>query len=925
LQERWLEVVKQMSRIKAFETAMVVTQWSARGAMQVPHMNDLLGNSRAWKPDSVRRGGMRWCLRGVEALEVRRALAGDGWVVFEGPGWFEETAGFFEWSPISFEETISIQEVAPSLGATLRSSPRVIEVRVDRALDAGSLMGEDLRLERLGDDGSVRVVAGEGVNDLVPTLDASGTLASYEIGRLLEPGRYRVVLTSRAFWFSTDGAMLPFTVDEPVLTEFAVEAESRAEPTEVDLGVLGSEVRSVSGELDLAEHPLDVAYYRFTLPAGHFWRVGAELYAERGGSALRGAISLFGPDGVLIARSVLGRPSHPNDPYMFAGLQPGSYVIGVSGAGNLPGAVGEPGSSPDGVSFAISGGAYTLQLVADAVDDAPRVVSFELDRADAWSRQATGFTIQFSRAIRDHVMSEGIMDGISGGLELADEAGRVWPLVPSGYDEAQARVSYVFERRLPTGVYTVRLSRGGAGLADLAGIAPRSQNPAFPADVLGRFRILPQIHRKADGDLGAATPEELAEGMQIAASLGAGETRSWRFVNILPELMELDFRGTVSDATVLIRRRAEGGGSDVEVARLESGSRALVQMAQGEYEIVMTNGGEESAEVILGMRIPTLSWEVILGSGVGQGAALGLRLIAPSPGMGLPGRLSTISAVTSSTEPGGLGIGPAQTMGVPGMATGPVGSGESGSGLGARGGDRGGVVIAGGEPGVSLSIQAFAQTEQAAVGRPISTPQLLSGGATGQNGVYGPFVVITTGSTAEERAGGLALTDANLLSEPQPGRPEEPHGRPGKGVEQHPESPVVQQPARDAEVVTADAEVNQSPLAVAVDEILARFWFPMKVRTARADAATEMALIEAPEVLAAAGRRSASGDQGREPEAEFAGFGSPLDAGVAMLGILQARRFWARWKDRRGSRPSGGIKGSKTVSKRPEQSSGTSG
>ena len=31
-----------------------------------------------------------------------------------------------------------------------------------------------------------------------------------------------------------------------------------------------------------------------------------------------------------------GLPSNPNDPYLFAGLKPGTYYIGVSGAGNVP-------------------------------------------------------------------------------------------------------------------------------------------------------------------------------------------------------------------------------------------------------------------------------------------------------------------------------------------------------------------------------------------------------------------------------------------------------------------------------------------------------------------------------------------------------------------------------------------------------------
>ena len=79
-----------------------------------------------------------------------------------------------------------------------------------------------------------------------------------------------------------------------------------------------------------------------TLGPGHFWRLGVQLDAQRIGSPLRGALSLFDSNGNVLATVMPARegPTFRPIPIFFSGLNPGVYYIGVSGAGNLRRAAG---------------------------------------------------------------------------------------------------------------------------------------------------------------------------------------------------------------------------------------------------------------------------------------------------------------------------------------------------------------------------------------------------------------------------------------------------------------------------------------------------------------------------------------------------------------------------------------------------------
>src|SRR5208337_2150128 len=165
----------------------------------------------------------------------------------------------------------------------------------------------------------------------------------------------------------------------------------------------GSQVQTSSGSLDLAAAQT-YALYKVTLGPGHFWRLGVELDAQRVGSSLLGALTLFDQQGNVLATrdSGTGLSSSPDDPYFFTGLNPGIYYVGVSGAGNLPGQPGgyDPVAGTIGTAGSQqAGGKYVLDLVADSADTPTRVLGVGLQWGDPLGTSPTGLVLGFSGSI----------------------------------------------------------------------------------------------------------------------------------------------------------------------------------------------------------------------------------------------------------------------------------------------------------------------------------------------------------------------------------------------------------------------------------------------------------------------------------------------------------------------------------------------
>ena len=132
------------------------------------------------------------------------------------------------------------------------------------------------------------------------------------------------------FWTSIANSSEPVTI-----AQFTVSPQigpTLAQAT--NLGWIGSTVGNVAGTLNLANIKSSVDLYQFTLAPGQIWEVGLDVAAESIGSPLQPALSLFDDAGSVLATSNSGTGllNDPVDPYLFAGLQPGTYYVGISGA-----------------------------------------------------------------------------------------------------------------------------------------------------------------------------------------------------------------------------------------------------------------------------------------------------------------------------------------------------------------------------------------------------------------------------------------------------------------------------------------------------------------------------------------------------------------------------------------------------------------
>src|SRR5262249_10937205 len=132
----------------------------------------------------------------------------------------------------------------------------------------------------------------------------------------------------------TDEVLATFTVAQPVPVPTGPQPETLADAQE--LGTIAGAPTPTPGSLDLLATPGGYHLYRFELAPGHFWRVGAEVSAERDGGTLNAALALFDSQGQLLKFDDIGRNDDPNDPYLFAGLAAGTYYLGVSGSLNFP-------------------------------------------------------------------------------------------------------------------------------------------------------------------------------------------------------------------------------------------------------------------------------------------------------------------------------------------------------------------------------------------------------------------------------------------------------------------------------------------------------------------------------------------------------------------------------------------------------------
>jgi hypothetical protein len=516
----------------------------------------------------------------------------------------------------------------PSPESVLSGAPAALVLAFERPLAPDSL-GSDVVLLRFDAAGEVEWWEYFGPG----SLDETGTLLTVPLSGPLPPGRYGVWIDGSSSIADVDGTFL-INDGMPIdLGGFDIVIPTGVTLDDaIDLETPFGEPRAFEGMLDFQADPFAVRLYRIELPPGAFWRLGLEVTAQRDGGPLDAALALFDASGRPIATAELGRRDAPSDPFLFAGLDPGTYYIGVSGAGNLPGHGGyDPATGAVGsILQTQAGGAFRLHVVADLVDGPVRVIDLHTDHADPFSARATGFTIQFSGALRVEGAIEGWPQSLSQAIEVVDRDGRRWPAQVVAYDEFAATLTYVFRQVPERGTYTVRLAPGG-GLVDLAGLSPVADGQ--PAGTLGTITVAIDTGPRLRTDLGALLPDAALAGVSGCVRVRPRNPVAYRFVVTVPGMY-----------TIPIQARSPRLSAQLLMAGLNpitldtSGGTNDVFLTPGEYQLRLEVAPGRPVHARWTIQLRDLPQDLLTANGVGQGPAMSLRMVAhagktpPPPG-----------------------------------------------------------------------------------------------------------------------------------------------------------------------------------------------------------------------------------------------------------------------------------------------------
>ncbi len=162
------------------------------------------------------------------------------------------------------------------------------------------------------------------------TLDDTATRLTVDVDQTLPEGLYQVWILGSSGITDIDGNFLVPDGNPEVLGDFDVADTGATLADAADLPTPGPTPIAVTGTLDFQSDPYAVSLYRIQLDQGHFWQLGLEVTAQRDGGTLDTALALFDAQGQSIATDDIGRLDDPKDPFLFAGLQPGTYYVGVN-------------------------------------------------------------------------------------------------------------------------------------------------------------------------------------------------------------------------------------------------------------------------------------------------------------------------------------------------------------------------------------------------------------------------------------------------------------------------------------------------------------------------------------------------------------------------------------------------------------------
>ena len=537
--------------------------------------------------------------------------------------------------------SISVVSTSLPTSTPLAYSPSTIAVSFDRPVDSFSLGNSDFLLVHVATDGSTTPLgSGEAIVGEAPDPDDStGSRILLTLSKSLDDGRYQLVLSGENQLQGVDGSSPVAGGSDVVLAEFRIGLPRRGISDATDLRTVGPDELVLDDHLDLGKGLGTVNYYRFTLGPGHRWRLGLAISAVQG--MPDSTLSVLDAAGRPIATSSFGLVTSPGDPFLFQGLDPGTYYVGVSARGNVPGPDGVysfSGSIRSGLTPATGGGTFQLHLVADPADEATRVLGLRLDQADSSSDAPTGLTVQFSGPI-DFAK---IQSSPFGFLRLVGDDGSISTLTAQSYDASLGQLSFVFERAPMPGSYGVELAEGRT-LLDLAGRMPILEG--MTSGHLGSIEV--PITSPGVDHLGPLYPELARSGLRASVEVGPESSAIRRFTVIRPgfyAITGLNSSG-ISEPEVL-----DAAGRPFDLAGSASGALAtVIFLNTGTYTLRLSNTGSDLVQVSFTIRQKQLVFSEFLDGGVAQGAALNLRLVAPQTGFsGAPALATNTTAPWSS-------------------------------------------------------------------------------------------------------------------------------------------------------------------------------------------------------------------------------------------------------------------------------------
>jgi hypothetical protein len=241
----------------------------------------------------------------------------------------------------------------------------------------------------------------------------------------------------------------------------------------------------------------EMQMYHFQVSSSGQYQITAEVFANRIGSPLNAALSLYRLDSGNQFTLVAANADTTNqtqgadgsqplylDPALDAGLTAGDYYLAVSSGLNVPDAaqglhLGDPGvfdpnqpSQPgwgDG-----STGTYVLNFLIQPHQGAPHVISVTRDDGNQPGASPARFTVQFDEPVNMQQLAYDAYQAYTRGgpnqmpaIFIDGSGGPYFPRLES-YDDATNTATFVMLNGLPSGSYELHLS-GANGLEDLAG------------------------------------------------------------------------------------------------------------------------------------------------------------------------------------------------------------------------------------------------------------------------------------------------------------------------------------------------------------------------------------------------------------------------------------------------------------------------